>query len=63
MSNHLALNQQVRTVHTLMAAALALGVSGDEFDRIVEPEKMVGDPRGDLGLGPRQADGRATSLG
>jgi fumarate hydratase, class II len=37
---------------TLKAAALALGVSQDEFDRIVDPGKMVGDPRRDLGLGP-----------
>jgi len=34
----------------LKAAALALGVPGDEFDHVVDPEKMVGDPRRDLGL-------------
>jgi len=43
---------------SLREAALALGVSADEFDRIVVPENMVGDPRRDLGLerptnGPR----------
>ena len=35
---------------TLREAALALGVSADEFDRIIDPRKMVGDPRRDLGL-------------
>jgi fumarate hydratase, class II len=36
---------------TLRAAALELGyVTGDEFDRIVDPKKMVGDPRRDLGM-------------
>jgi len=37
---------------TLKAAAIAMGVSQDEFDRIVDPETMVGDPHRDLGLGP-----------
>jgi fumarate hydratase class II len=37
---------------TLKVAALAAGVSEDDFDRIVDPETMVGDPRRDLGLGP-----------
>jgi fumarate hydratase class II len=37
---------------TLKAAALATDVPQDEFDRIVDPEIMVGDPRGDLGLAP-----------
>jgi fumarate hydratase class II len=37
---------------TLREAALALGVSAADFDRIVDPEKMVGNPRRDLGLGP-----------
>jgi hypothetical protein len=35
---------------TLREAALALGVSAADFDRIVDPKTMVGDPRHDLGL-------------
>ena len=35
---------------TLRAAALALGITPADFDRIVDPKTMVGDPRGDLGL-------------
>jgi fumarate hydratase class II len=35
---------------TLREAALALGVSAADFDRIVDPRSMVGDPRRDLGL-------------
>jgi fumarate hydratase class II len=35
---------------TLREAALALGVPAAEFDRIVDPKTMVGDPRRDLGL-------------
>jgi fumarate hydratase, class II len=36
---------------TLREAALKLGfVSAEEFDRIVDPKRMVGDPRGDLGI-------------
>jgi fumarate hydratase class II len=35
---------------TLRDAALALGVSGAEFDRTVDPKTMVGNPRHDLGL-------------
>jgi hypothetical protein len=31
-------------------AALALGVAAVDFDRIVDPKAMVGDPRNDLGL-------------
>jgi fumarate hydratase class II len=38
---------------TLREAALALGVSAADFDRIVDPAAMVGDPRRDLGLEPR----------
>jgi fumarate hydratase class II len=38
---------------TLREAALALGVSEAEFDRIVNPNKMVGDPRHDLMLDQR----------
>jgi fumarate hydratase class II len=34
----------------LREAALALGVSAADFDRIVVPENMVGNPRRDLGL-------------
>ena len=37
----------------LRAAALALGVSAADFDRIVDPSTMVGDPRRDLKLLPR----------
>lgn len=37
---------------TLRDAALKLGfISGEEFDRIVDPESMVGNPRRDLGMG------------
>jgi hypothetical protein len=35
---------------SLRDAALALGVSAFDFDRIVQPKSMVGDPRRDLGL-------------
>jgi fumarate hydratase class II len=35
---------------TLREAALALGVSADDYDRFVDPATMVGDPRRDLGL-------------
>jgi fumarate hydratase, class II len=35
---------------SLRDAAVALGVSADEFDRIVVPKTMVGDRRRDLGL-------------
>jgi fumarate hydratase class II len=35
---------------TLREAALGLGVSATDFDRIVDPIAMVGDPRRDLGL-------------
>jgi fumarate hydratase class II len=36
---------------TLREAALKEGVNGEEFDRIVDPKKMVGNPRRDLQLG------------
>jgi fumarate hydratase class II len=36
---------------TLREASLALGVPAADFDRIVDPRLMVGDPRRDLGLG------------
>jgi fumarate hydratase class II len=35
---------------TLREAALALGVDPAEFDRLVDPDAMVGDPARDLGL-------------
>jgi fumarate hydratase class II len=35
---------------TLREAALALGVPAADFDRVVDPAAMVGDPRRDLGL-------------
>ena len=35
---------------TLREAAMALGVDAAEFDRVVDPSTMVGDPRRDLGL-------------
>jgi fumarate hydratase class II len=41
---------------SLREAALALGVSAADFDRIVDPTTMVGDPRRDLGL-DREAGG------
>jgi fumarate hydratase, class II len=38
---------------TLREAAIASGfISAEEFDRIVVPRKMVGDPHRDLGLPP-----------
>jgi fumarate hydratase class II len=40
---------------TLREAALSLGVSAADFDRVVDPETMVGDPRRDLGLTPAHA--------
>jgi fumarate hydratase, class II len=42
---------------TLREAALALDVSAVDFDRVVDPKTMVGDPRRDLGL----EDHRGTS--
>jgi fumarate hydratase class II len=38
---------------TLRDAALALGVDAAEFDRIVDPTTMVGNPRRDLDLPPK----------
>jgi fumarate hydratase class II len=40
---------------TLRDAALALGVPAADFDRIVDPKAMVGHPRRDLGLVPRDS--------
>jgi fumarate hydratase class II len=41
---------------TLREAALALGVSAADFDRIVDPTTMVGNPRRDLGLDDQPAE-------
>jgi hypothetical protein len=41
---------------TLRKAALALGISARDFDRIVDPQRMVGDPRRDLGVEPSPKD-------
>lgn len=46
---------------TLREAALALGVSAEEFDATVDPERMVGDPRRDLGIKTSSAAPRAPS--
>jgi fumarate hydratase, class II len=44
---HRALDQNT----TLREAALSGGfISSDEFDRVVDPKKMVGNPRRDLGM-------------
>ena len=43
---------------TLRDAALALGVPAADFDRIVDPADMVGDPRRDLGLSHSDSDAR-----
>ena len=42
---------------SLRDAALSLGVSAADFDRIVDPATMVGDPRRDLGLDNARAGG------
>jgi fumarate hydratase class II len=42
---------------SLREAALALGVSANDFDRIVDPKRMVGDPHHDLGV-ERTGNGR-----
>jgi len=42
---------------TLREAALALGISATDFDRIVDPTTMVGRPRRDLGLDDDQPAG------
>ncbi len=44
---------------TLREAALALGVAADDFDAIVDPKTMVGDPRRDLGLQAARGGGGA----
>jgi fumarate hydratase, class II len=39
---------------SLREAALKLGyVNSEDFDRIVDPKNMVGNPRKDLGMTPR----------
>jgi fumarate hydratase class II len=43
---------------TLREAALALGVTAADFDRIVDPKNMVGNPRQDLGLAQATAGRR-----
>jgi fumarate hydratase class II len=43
---------------TLREAALALGVTAADFDQIVDPKTMVGDPRRDLGLEPSSVRSR-----
>ena len=43
---------------TLREAALALGVSATDYDRIVAPTAMVGNPRDDLGLDEHNSDVR-----
>jgi fumarate hydratase class II len=43
---------------SLRDAALSMGVSADDFDRIVNPATMVGRPRRDLRLEPTGADGQ-----
>jgi fumarate hydratase class II len=42
------INNILHSATILGEAALASGVDADEFDRIVDPTKMVGDPRHDL---------------
>ena len=41
---------------TLKEAATSSGVSEEEFDKVVVPKDMVGDPRRDLGLGSSNDD-------
>jgi fumarate hydratase class II len=57
LSPHVGYDKASRIAHradeqdtTLREAALALGVSPADFDRIVKPTAMVGEPRADLGL-------------
>jgi fumarate hydratase, class II len=42
---------------TLREAALASGVPADEFDRVVDPKAMVGDPQRDLGSDIHHGEG------
>jgi fumarate hydratase class II len=57
LSPHVGYDKASRIAHraddegtSLRHAALALGVSAGDFDRIVNPTAMVGEPRADLGL-------------
>ena len=57
LSPHIGYDKASKIAHqaddegtTLREAALALGVDPAEFDRIVDPKTMVGNPRRDLGL-------------
>jgi fumarate hydratase class II len=57
LSPHVGYDKASRIAHradndgsTLREAALALGVSPADFDRIVKPAAMVGEPRASLGL-------------
>ena len=57
LSPHVGYDKASRIAHkaddeggTLREAAIALGVSAADFDRIVDPNTMVGNPRRDLRL-------------
>ncbi len=58
LSPHIGYDQAAQVAHTaleqnitLREAAIASGfISGEDFDRAVDPKKMVGNPRGDLGM-------------
>src|SRR5262249_40115045 len=57
LSPHIGYDEASKIAHkadddgtSLREAALALGVSAADFDRIVQPKTMVGNPRRDLGL-------------
>lgn len=48
---------------TLREAAVDGGIiSGEEFDRVVDPAKMVGDPRADVGMNPEEPQPRRDQL-
>jgi fumarate hydratase class II len=60
LSPHIGYDKASKIAHkaddegsTLREAALALGVSATDFDRIVDPKTMVGNPHRDLGLDSR----------
>ena len=58
LSPHIGYDQAAQVAHTaleqnitLREAAIASGfISGEDFDRAVDPKKMVGNPRRDLGM-------------
>jgi len=57
LSPHIGYDKAAQIAHradhegiTLREAAMALGVAAADFDRLVDPAAMVGDPRKDLGL-------------